>query len=259
MSRLAQRRVLVVGGGRMASPEDDPPPGNGQATSVLAAREGAAVAVADVREDAAAETVSLIAGEDGRATSVVADVTDPAQCERMVDDAIDALGGLDGVVLNVGTGGGMLLEGTTAELWDQVMAVNLRSHFLVARHALPRMEDGGALVFISSLAGFQPGSRIPAYDTSKAALGGLCRHVAMEGAPRTIRANVVAPGLIDTPLGRLATRGRPGRGKVRIPLGRQGTAWEVAQTIVFLLSDDASYITGQQIVVDGGLGSLTPM
>jgi NAD(P)-dependent dehydrogenase (short-subunit alcohol dehydrogenase family) len=81
----------------------------------------------------------------------------------------------------------------------------------------------------------------------------------MEGAPRTIRANVVAPGLIDTPLGRLATRGRPGRGKVRIPLGRQGTAWEVAQTIVFLLSDDASYITGQQIMVDGGLGSLATM
>jgi NAD(P)-dependent dehydrogenase (short-subunit alcohol dehydrogenase family) len=162
-------------------------------------------------------------------------------------------------VLNVGIGAGVGLEGTTPELWDAVLAVNLRSHFLVARHALPRMEDGGALVFISSLAGTRPGSRIPVYDTSKAALPGLCRHVAMEGAPRTIRANVVAPGLIDTPLGRLATRGRPGRGKVRIPLGRQGTAWEVAQTIVFLLSDDASYITGQQIMVDGGLGSLATM
>jgi NAD(P)-dependent dehydrogenase (short-subunit alcohol dehydrogenase family) len=118
------------------------------------------------------------------------------------------------------------------------------------------LDDGGALVFVSSIAGTRPGSRIPAYDASKAALPGLCRHVAMEGAPRGIRANVVAPGLIDTPLGRWATRGRPGRAKARIPLGRQGTAWEVAAAIVFLLSDEASYITGQQLLVDGGLSGI---
>ena len=260
MSRLAGRRILVVGGGRMPSPPDeDAPPGNGQATCVLAAREGAAVAVVDRREEAAAETVGLVSAEGAQARPVIADVTDAQACERLVDEAAEALGGLDGVVLNVGIGAGMGLEGTTPEIWDAVLSVNLRSHFLIARHALPRMDDGGALVFVSSLAGTQPGSRIPAYDSSKAALPGLCRHVAMEGARRGIRANVVAPGLIDTPLGRLATRGRPGRGKVRIPLGRQGTAWEVAATIVFLLSEDASYITGQQLVVDGGLGSLSSM
>lgn len=259
MSRLARRRILVVGGGRMPSPDPDAPVGNGQATCVLAAREGASVAVADVREEGAAETVGLVEAVGGRAYPIIADVTDAAACERLVDEAADALGGLDGVVLNVGIAAGKGLEGTTPELWDAVLAVNLRSHFLVARHALPRMDDGGALVFVSSLAGTRPGSQIPAYDASKAALPGLCRHVASEGASRGIRANVVAPGLIDTPLGRLATRGRPGRAKVRIPLGRQGTAQEVAATIVFLLSQDASYITGQQLVVDGGLGSLTSM
>jgi NAD(P)-dependent dehydrogenase (short-subunit alcohol dehydrogenase family) len=108
-------------------------------------------------------------------------------------------------------------------------------------------------VFVSSVAGLKPGSRLPAYDASKAGVIGLCRHVALEGARRGVRANVVAPGLIDTPLGRWASRGRPSRARTPVPLGRQGTGWEVAAATVFLLSDDASYITGQTLAVDGGL------
>ena len=159
-------------------------------------------------------------------------------------------------MLNVGIAAGRKLEGTSPELWDLTFAVNLRAHFLLARAALPRLADGGAIVFISSVAGLGPGSLLPAYDASKAGIFGLSRHVALEGSRRGIRANVVVPGLIDTPLGRLASRGRPSRDRTPVPLGRQGTAWEIAYATVFLLSGEASYVTGQMLVVDGGLSAL---
>jgi NAD(P)-dependent dehydrogenase (short-subunit alcohol dehydrogenase family) len=222
----------------------------------MAAREGASVACADVDRAAAEETARLVEQEGGKAHVIVGDVTDETVCHALVEKTVAAFGGVDGLVLNVGIGTGMRLEGTTAEQWDLAFAVNLRSHFLISQAALPVMEEGSSIVFISSVAGLRAGSQIPAYDASKAGIIGLCRHVAIvEGARKGVRANVVAPGLIDTPLGRLAAAGRPGRAKTPVPLGRQGRADEVAAAVLFFLSDEASYITGQVLAVDGGLSS----
>ncbi|HXM00630.1 MAG TPA: SDR family NAD(P)-dependent oxidoreductase [Rhizomicrobium sp.] len=257
-SRLAGRRVLVVGGGQMDIGEDDTPVGNGRAISVLFAREGAAVAVADRDPASAAATIAMIARDGGKGFAITADVTQEADIVRMIDRAVSDMGGpIDGLVLNVGIGaGGAWLEGTTAESWDKVFAVNIRSHMLSVKHALAKMTDGASIVFISSIAGLTAGSRLPAYDASKAALSGLCRHVAFEGARRAIRANVIAPGLMDTSIGRLASRGRPNRAATPVPLGRQGTGWETAYAALFLICDESAYITGQILAVDGGLSGL---
>ncbi len=257
LARLSGRRILVVGGGQMDIGEADTPIGNGRAMCVLFAREGAGVAVADRDRASAEASVAMIAGEGGRAHAIVADAAKDGDVTRMIDEAVTALGGLDCLVLNVGIGaGGPWLEGTTPEQWDKVFAINVRSHMLAVRAALPKMADASSIVFISSVAGLKPGSRLPAYDSSKAAIAGLSRHVALEGERRAIRANVIAPGLMDTSIGRLATRGRPGRANTPVPLGRQGTGWETAYAALFLLSEESAYVTGQLIAVDGGLSAL---
>lgn len=137
-----------------------------------------------------------------------------------------------------------------------MFAVNVRAHYLTCKHALAVMEDGGSIVLTSSIAALMPANEIVAYHSSKAALTGLCTWLAKHAAPKGIRVNIVVPGLIDTSLGRLAGNADPTREQRSVPLGRHGTAWEIAYATAFLLSGEASYITGHSLIVDGGLLAL---
>ena len=255
--RLAGRRILVVGGGQRTFDAATDPVGNGRAMSLLFAREGARVAVADRVRESAETTVATIEKEGGQGVVVEADVAYEEQIVRMVAEAEQALGGLDGMVCNVGIGVGALgLARVVAAEWDATFAVNIRAPMLCCREALPKLAHGSSIVFISSIAGLKPGSGLVAYDASKAGLAGVMRQTALEGSRRGIRANIVCPGLVDTPLGRLATAGRPSRGRTPVPFGRQATGWEVAYAALFFISDESVYVTGQVLAVDSGLTSL---
>ena len=252
--RLNGRRVLVVGGGQRSFDAATDPVGNGRAMSLLFAREGAQVAVADRVRASAQETVALIERAGGRAFAIEADIASESDVARMLAEALTSLGGIDALVLNVGIGvGGLDLAGASPESWDQTLAVNLRGPMLCCRAGLPQLDNGASIVLISSVAGLRSGSRLVAYDASKAALAGLMRHVAREGSRRGIRINTVCPGLVDTPLGRAATAGRPDRARSGIPFGRQATAWEVAYAALFFVSDESVYVTAQTLAVDGGM------
>jgi NAD(P)-dependent dehydrogenase (short-subunit alcohol dehydrogenase family) len=252
--RLVGRRILVVGGGQQTFDVATDPVGNGRAISLLCAREGAAVAVADVDRMSAAETVARIAQEGGRGFAIEADISREADVVRMMEEAHSGLGGLDGMVLNAGIAiGGLGLSRVDLAQWDKTLAVNLRGPMLCCRFGLDRLDRGAAVVFISSVAALRSGSRLPAYDASKAALAGLMRHVAREGAQRGIRVNMVCPGLVDTPLGRHTSKGRESRSAAGVPFARMATGWEIAYSVLFFISDESVYVTAQTLAVDGGI------
>ncbi|NEU99905.1 SDR family NAD(P)-dependent oxidoreductase [Bradyrhizobium uaiense] len=249
--RLAGRRIIVVGAGQRTTVDEAPPIGNGRAMSVLFAREGASVACLDVNKDAADDTVAQIAKEGGKAFTDVVDVSDVAAIAPAVERCAQKLGGLDGLALNVGISSGLSLPKMTAEAWDRDYAVNVRSHMLFAQKALEVMAPGGAIILISSMASQRAGGRNPAYESSKAAQIALGRAIARAGEDKGIRCNVIAPGFMDTPMGRDASRRRTDRA-VTVPFGRQGTGWEVAYTALFLISNESSYVNAHTLFLDAG-------
>jgi NAD(P)-dependent dehydrogenase (short-subunit alcohol dehydrogenase family) len=252
--RFRDKRVLVAGGGSIG-----PGLGNGKAAAILYAREGAEVLVVDRSLSAAAETVAEITAEGGTARPFMGDMTDPEAAAAAV---ADAGGPLDVLHFNIGTSvKGGVVE-TRPEDWARVFDINLGAAYHLARAALPGMEAAGkgALVFISSLAGLRAGPySYVSYEASKAALQRMAQSIARQYAPKGIRANVVLPGPIDTPhvTAIVAPDADPqALAEARaalVPMGRQGTAWDVARAALFLASDDAAFITGVLLPVDGGM------
>lgn len=204
-NRLNRRTILVVGAGQQDIGEENPPVGNGRAIAVLCAREGAAVVCLDANKKAADATVEQIRTEGGLAYPYVFDVRNAKGIAKAVDDAKKLLGGrLDGLVLGVGISRGLPLAKLTQESWDDELAVNLRSHVMFAQSAMQAMSDGASIVLLSSMAGYSAIGN-PAYETSKAAQMALGRAIGKMGEPKGIRANVIAPGYVDTPLGQFVS------------------------------------------------------
>lgn len=249
--RMEGRKIIVVGAGQRQVVDTDPPIGNGRAIATLCAREGAHVACIDNRKDAADATVAAITAEGGKAFAEVMDVTDSAAIGPVIRRCAETMGGLDGLALIVGISNGLRLDKQTADSWDNVFAVNVRSHMLFAQQAMEIMSPGGSMILISSMASQRAAGFNPSYESSKAAQLALGRAIARQGESKGIRCNVITPGFVDTPMGRDASRRRADRA-LTVPFGRQATGWEVGYAGLFLLSNESSYVNAHTLAVDGG-------
>ena len=234
--------------------------GIGRATALLFAGEGASVVIADVNEDDAQRTVANIEDEGGSARFVHADVSEAEDVQALMERAAEEMGGIDVIVNNAGAQrSGAVTEFEESE-WDLLMRVNPRSCFLGAKYGVPHLRErgGGSIVNVSSLAGLKGGPGMTAYSASKGAIIAFTRALAEELAPDNIRANSVCPGWIDTPFNEPAIEFMGGRAQQEemvqqtVPLKRQGTPEEIAPGILYLASDASSYVTGQELVIDGG-------
>lgn len=248
MSELTHKVALVTGGSRDI----------GRAVSVRLAEIGAAVIV-NYRNDAAAaeETLRLIAEKKGRAVSAPGDVTTAADVARIVEIGRTAFGGPIDILVNVA--GGLVARKTIAEMdeafWDQIITLNLKSVFLMTKAVLPHMPDGGAIVNFSSQAGRDGGGPgASAYAAAKAAVLNYTRSMAKELAPRRIRVNCVSPGMIATKFHDSFTKPEVRQRVASMtPLGREGTAPEVAELAAFLASPRSSFINGESVEINGGI------
>jgi NAD(P)-dependent dehydrogenase (short-subunit alcohol dehydrogenase family) len=247
--RLKDKVAIVVGAGSIR-----PGMGNGKATAIMFAREGAKVVAADRNLDAAKETVGIIRNEGGEAIAVKADVTRESDAKILIEMTMAKYGRLDILFNNVGIAEGGIGLTVKEEEWDAVMDTNLKSVLFVCKYAVPEMikSGGGAIVNNASMAAYYS-YPIYAYAVSKAGVIALTRCLAGGLARYNIRVNCVSPGLMDTPMaGTIQNERRRSTVQERVPLKRQGRAEETAQTVLFLASSESSFITGQTIIVDGG-------
>jgi NAD(P)-dependent dehydrogenase (short-subunit alcohol dehydrogenase family) len=259
--RLKDRVAIVVGAGQ--SPGEGT--GNGRATALTFAREGARVLCVDHHLDSAMETVALIESKGGSAAACRADVTRDAELKAMVADAHARWGRLDILHNNVGvslSGGDALLTDLTEENFDRCVAINLRGTIMACKHVIPimRAQKSGAIINISSIAAWIDYPYV-AYKATKAAMVAFTEQLAIQNAPYGIRANAILPGLMNTPMAvdtRARTFNKPravveAERDAHVPLrGKMGTAWDVANAALFLASDEADFITGVALAVDGG-------
>lgn len=259
--RLKDKVAVIVGGGQTTGETI----GNGRATAFRFAREGAAVLVVDRDLDSAEETVEAIDSEGGNASALAADATREADCGWIAKECLSRFGRIDVLHNNVGRSEG---DAATTELkeenWLALMDVNLKSAFLTCKHVLPvmRKQGSGVIINISSTSSVCSRQTL-AYKTAKAGINAMTQNIAIENAAYGVRVNAILPGLMDTPMAieRRARERNVPRQTVRderdaqVPLGKMGTAWDVAAAAVFLASDEASYITGVLLAVDGGLSA----
>jgi NAD(P)-dependent dehydrogenase (short-subunit alcohol dehydrogenase family) len=247
MMRLQGKVAMITGGAH----------GMGETEAKMFAKEGAKIVVADVLEEEGQRVVSGIAEVGGEAIFVRLDVTNDAAWQRAVDSAVATFGTLDILVNNAGISGSAGADLLSTEAWDQVMAVNAKGVFLGLKHVIPVMQraGGGAIVNISSISGFVGQDYIHmAYNASKGAVRIMTKSAAVQFAKDGIRVNSVHPGVM--PPMRTSTRGAESEERRRllakVPMGREGRREEVGAAVLFLASDEASYITGTELVVDGG-------
>jgi NAD(P)-dependent dehydrogenase (short-subunit alcohol dehydrogenase family) len=249
--RLAGKVAIVTGAGSRGEGI-----GNGRAAAVLFAREGAKVLLVDQTQKAAEETLEMIRGEKGEAEVFEADVTSSADCQAMVAEAVCRWGRLDILDNNVGIGGRATVVEVDEAEWDHLMKVNVTSMMLTSKHAIPAMakSGGGAIVNISSISALRPRGLTP-YSVSKGAVIALTRAMAIDHAPEGIRVNCIAPGPVYTPMvysGGMSADLRERRRRAS-PLNVEGTGWDIGYAALFLCSDEARYITGVVLPVDGGV------
>jgi NAD(P)-dependent dehydrogenase (short-subunit alcohol dehydrogenase family) len=262
MARLKDKVAIVVGAGSIG-----PGWGNGKATAVTFAREGARVFCVDRDAAAAQETVSIITGEGGTASAYTADVARASEVEAMVAACLKTYGRIDVLDNNVGIAETGSVTEVTEELWDRVFAVNLKSAYFAMKHVIPVMQaqGGGAIINISSIASIRHlGISYVTYGASKAAMNQMTRTTAVQFASDHIRVNAILPGLMKTPMvahsAGLAASYAKGDVEAmwrardaQVPMGHMGDAWDVANAALFLASDESKYVTGIELVVDGGI------